>query len=84
MAEERGMADPAITKMARELDEMTRDVTSEEADLLEKVLRKMKEKRPLSPGQSQAIKKMYDKYLTSREGAQETDDDEEVEEEELE
>lgn len=78
------MVDQAVVKMARELDEMTRDVTSEEADLLEKVLRKLKENRPLSPGQTQAIKKMHDKYLTSRAGNQETEDDEEAEEEEIE
>lgn len=76
----RKVQDHAMSRMARELDSMTRSVGSEEADLLESVLRKLKAgKAPTAP-QSDGIRKMHSKYLSNREAFsdEDVDEDEEV------
>lgn len=76
-----------ILKKARELDEMTKDVTSQEADILERVLEAYADGRKPKIKDVQKIETMYDKYLGQRgesESAQPTGEDgEDPESEEL-
>ena len=65
--------------MAEELDEMTRDVTSEEADFLEEVLHIVGKGKKLGPKGSQRLEVMYKKYLVEKE----EDEEAPVEEEEI-
>ena len=75
--EERGVNEKSIRKMALTLDRMSRSVTSDEAEILETVLVKTKEKRPVSQAESDEITKMYDRYLALKEEKQEGRDPEE-------
>lgn len=60
-------------EMAGELDEMERDVTSEEATLLEKALKDLKHGKELRPKDLEKLRAMHQKYL-----AEPDEDDEEV------
>lgn len=50
-------------EMALELDQMERDVTSGEADLLEAVLPRLRAKKPIGPERAEKLQKMYEKYF---------------------
>ena len=80
------MGPKELLRMAKELDEMARSVTSDEADLLEIALKNLKAKKPVSQDVFEAIRKMYDKYLTSEEepALNGRDEDTELEDEEVE
>lgn len=58
-------------QMAKELDQMTRDVTSEEADFLEEVLGILADGKKLKPKMAAQLEGMYDKYLVNREDVDE-------------
>jgi hypothetical protein len=64
-----------LLEMAKELDGMERAVTSDEAELLEEVLKMLKAGKRLSPAQASKIEKMDKKYLSEKE--EESEDDEE-------
>lgn len=66
-------------QMAKELDLMTRDVTSEEADFLEEVLEVLADGKKLKPKTGAKLEAMYEKYLLEREDADEGADNEEEE-----
>lgn len=55
-----------ILRKARELDEMTKDVTSHEADILERVLEAFRDGKRPKIKDSEKIEAMYTKYLTDR------------------
>lgn len=78
------MADKELLRMAKELDEMTRSVTTEEAEVLDGVLKAMKAKRAVLGDVAQAIRKMHDKYLGASEAAQTDQETEETPDEDLE
>lgn len=67
-------------QMARELDEMTRDVTSEEADFLDKVLGILADGKRLKPKAAADLEAMYRKYLVDREDVDEGSGDNEEQE----
>lgn len=73
-----------LNRMAKELDQMTRSVTSDEADLLEVVLRKLKEKKFVTSAEGEAVKKMYDRYLSPRDEESQVTLPEESEEDDFE
>lgn len=52
-------------EMAEELDGMERDVTSWEADFLEKILEILRFGLQLSPKQADTLEKMHERYLGS-------------------
>lgn len=61
------MPDKELRKMARELDQMTKDVTPEEADLLERVLEAFGESKKPKAADALEIRKMHERYLSARE-----------------
>lgn len=76
--EERGVKEQKIRKMALELDRMEKSVTSDEAELLEAVLVKTKEKKAISREESDGIAKMYDRYLAPHEESRDVISEEEA------
>lgn len=78
------MADKELLRMAKELDEMTRSVTTEEAEILDGSLKAMKAKRAVTSDVAQAIRKMHEKYLGESEAAQTDQETEETPDEDLE
>lgn len=78
------MADKELLRMAKELDEMTRSVTTEEAEILDGALKAMKAKRTVPGDVAQAIRKMHDQYLGASEAAQTDQETEETPDEDLE
>ncbi len=75
--EERGVKEQKIRKMALELDRMEKSVTSDEAELLEAVLVKTKEKKQVTRDEADRLEKMYDRYLAPREDSKDGAPDEE-------
>ncbi len=75
--EERDVKEQKIRKMALELDRMEKSVTSDEAELLEAVLVKTKEHKPLTLEEADRIVKMHDRYLVHREEGRDGAPDEE-------
>jgi hypothetical protein len=55
-------------RMAQELDEMDDDVTSSEAELLDRVLRALKKGRQLDPKDAARLCEMHAKYLGDPDG----------------
>lgn len=80
-------AEKELLRKARELDEMTRDVTSQEADVLERVLEAFRDGKKPKIKDCEKIETMYDKYLGQRDDGESADaegiDGEYPEEEEL-
>lgn len=62
-------ADDEILRKAKELDEMNRDVTSQEADVLERVLEAYADGKTPKIKDVQKVEMMYDKYLGQRDEA---------------
>lgn len=52
-----------VREMADALDEMTKDVTSDEAELLDGVLKTLKAKRRVHARDAAALEKVYRKYF---------------------
>jgi hypothetical protein len=76
-----------VLRLAMELDEMTRDVLPEEADLLEEVLKRLKSKKIVPLSRCEEIKKLHEKYLSeidSEDGVTALAEDGEVDEDDLE
>lgn len=71
-------------QMAKELDGMNRDVTTEEADFLEEVLETLGAGKKLKPKVAEKLGEMYGKYLVEREDAEEGSEDEEIDSDDLE
>lgn len=61
------MPDKELRRMTLELDQMTHDVTPEEADLLERVLEAFGDGKKPKPKDAEEIRKMHERYLVSRE-----------------
>lgn len=60
------MGSKELLRMATALDEMTRSVLSDEAELLDQVLKKLKAKKFVAERDAEALRKLYQKYLTPR------------------
>lgn len=69
-------------EMAKALDSMKRDVDSWEAGLLDSVLKRFEDGKPLTPKQAVALEEMYAKYLGEDADEREKDDEAEPGEEE--
>lgn len=63
----KGEMEKSHLEMAEALDKMERSVKSDEADLLEEVLPKLKAGKTLKPKHAGALKAMYEKYLGEKE-----------------
>lgn len=73
------MEKKTLREKACELDEMTRSVTTDEAELLDLVLGKMKKGTRVPREDVQAIEEMYLRYFNP-DGDEELEEDEDVEE----
>lgn len=62
-------------EMAEELDGMDRDVRSEEADLLERALKRLRSGRPLRPKDADWLEKLHAKYLEDGKDGEEEQDE---------
>jgi hypothetical protein len=69
-------------RMVRELDQMPKDVTSEEADFLEEVIDTFGDGKKLKPKIAQRLEEMYGKYLGVKDPDAVADDNENLEKEE--
>lgn len=72
---EKGKGDLA---KAEELDEMEKTLSSDNADLLERVLKTLRAGGKLKPKEEEKLEALYDKYFgehDEEEAAEETDDD---------
>lgn len=76
--EERGVNEKNIRKMAVELDRMSRAVSSEEADLLDRVLVKIRDKRAITQDEADEVSAMYQRYLGRPDEDPESENEEEV------
>jgi len=54
-------------EMAEEIDRMERDVTSWEADFLDSILKRLRNKIPLTPKQAEVLEGMHEKYIWEKE-----------------
>lgn len=66
----------SLLEMAVELDEMQRNVPTEEADLLERVLLALRKGKRAAPEDREALERMYGKYFGENGEEKETDDEE--------
>lgn len=74
--------DKELRRMAKELDRMPRDVSPEEADVLERVLEAFSDGKKPKNADAEEVKKMYDRYLGSPRDEEKADEIE-VSEEDL-
>lgn len=56
-------------QMVKELDQMPKDVTSDEADFLEEVIDTFEDGKKLKPKMAQRLEDMYGKYLGVKDSA---------------
>lgn len=69
------MGEKTLLEMAKELDEMDRDVTGGEADFLDRVLRILKADGKLTPKEEARLELVHEKYLGGKEGEKFPEDD---------
>lgn len=71
------MGNKELKRMAKELDMMPKDVTSEEADLLEEVLERLEDGKHVKFEDAEKVRRMHEKYLAEREEGEEAPSSEE-------